>query len=90
MPEKEAEFGAEEGETQDGKIAFPPHENGDVPMPASRKLLFGFHGDHSGFKTKTYAFLKPEGNPSPTILLIEERSNSGELYLGVLSLTFLW
>ncbi len=50
----------------------------------------GSHGDTSGYKTKTVVLQNPSEHPKPTIFLIEERSNNGELYLGLLSFTIPW
>ena len=50
----------------------------------------GFGSDVSGYESRSHMLLKPVERPTPTILLVEERSSNGKLYLGLLALTIPW
>jgi len=53
-------------------------------------LTLGSGPDASGYESRSYLLVKPTRGATPTILLVEERSNNGTLYLGLLSLAIPW
>lgn len=70
---------------------FTPLSRGESDGPTHGATTpAGSHGDTSGYKTKTVVLQRPSERPKPTIFLIEERSNNGELYLGLLSWSIPW
>ncbi len=46
--------------------------------------------DAPGYKTRVHMFMASRRHPGPALLLIEERSSNGEVYLGLLSFAIPW
>lgn len=87
---KEKALPSDEGEHRGEEFTLLSREEDAGQALGSAVAPADSNGDTSGYKTKTVVLQKSSERPKPTIFLIEERSNHGELYLGLLSWTIPW
>jgi hypothetical protein len=90
MQGKGAVLPLDESELPGDGFTLPSRGENDGQAPGAAVTPTDSNGDTSGYKTKTVVLQKPSEHPKPTIFLIEERSNNGHIYLGLLSLTIPW